>query len=294
MQCHVDNTQAGDRPEAKQDEAPLLAQHLSSRTGLCSARSGLALALHVSLFVAYALRVSLSITIVAMTNSSHPHGWSGSAPHGSYPGFAQDAPVYNWSAETQGIVLSSFFYGYGLTQALGGYCSGLFGGKPILGSGLLLSSVLTLLVPPAAELGLSFLIGLQVLLGLAEGVIFPAQYTLWAKWAPPLERSRLMNIADAGQPEAEEGIQTPKGANVDTKVLVCTGASFAPPHFPIVNQAGGCRMHFWDFLCSLPGWDHLPESGVAFCLLYLWWRWLCLVLLLVPPRVRGPCTSPMD
>ncbi|XP_040985079.1 sodium-dependent phosphate transport protein 3-like isoform X4 [Aquila chrysaetos chrysaetos] len=32
----------------------------------------------------------------------------------------------------------------------------------------------------------------------AQGVIFPAQYTLWAKWAPPLERSRLMNIADAG------------------------------------------------------------------------------------------------
>lgn len=199
--------------------------------------------------MAYALRVSLSIAIVAMTNGSHPHGWSGSAPHSSYPGFAQDvsgkqmqitercfpgsvcscfcmrtdleaaeksledqedegaessvcctqgciswlllcfwrslcletrdfcltdmfsllqAPVYNWSTETQGIILSSFFYGYGLTQALGGYCSGLFGGKPVLGSGLLLSSVLTLLMPQAAELGVSFLIGLQVLLGLAE------------------------------------------------------------------------------------------------------------------------------
>ncbi|NWW85782.1 S17A4 protein, partial [Rhynochetos jubatus] len=178
---------------------------------LCSTRCGLALVLHVSLFMAYALRVSLSIAIVAMTNSSHPHGWSGSAPDGSHPGFAQDvnlpltdmvcllqAPVYNWSAETQGIVLSSFFYGYGLTQALGGYCSGLFGGKPVLGSGLLLSSLITLLMPRAAELGISFLIGLQVLLGLAEGVLFPAQYTLWAKWAPPLERGRLMNVADAG------------------------------------------------------------------------------------------------
>ncbi|XP_069659192.1 sodium-dependent phosphate transport protein 4 isoform X3 [Haliaeetus albicilla] len=120
MQRHVDNTQAGDGTEAEQDEAPLLAQQPSSRTGLCSARCGLALVLHISLFVAYALRVSLSIAIVAMTNSSHPHGWSGSAPHSSYPAFAQD------------------------------------------------------------------------------GVIFPAQYTLWAKWAPPLERSRLMNIADAG------------------------------------------------------------------------------------------------
>uniref|UniRef100_A0A8D0KXP7 Solute carrier family 17 member 4 n=1 Tax=Strix occidentalis caurina TaxID=311401 RepID=A0A8D0KXP7_STROC len=169
--------------------------YLERAIWLCSTRCGLTLVLHISLFMAYALRVSLSITIVAMTNSSHPHGCSGSAPRSSYPGFA---PVYSWSAETQGIILSSFFYGYGLTQALGGYCSGLFGGKPILGSGLLLSSVLTLLVPRAAELGVSFLIGLQVLLGLAEGVIFPAQYTLWAKWAPPLERSRLMNIADAG------------------------------------------------------------------------------------------------
>ncbi|XP_040985080.1 sodium-dependent phosphate transport protein 3-like isoform X5 [Aquila chrysaetos chrysaetos] len=120
MQRHVDNTQAGDGTEAEQDEAPLLAQQPSFRTGVCSARCGLALVLHISLFVAYALRVSLSIAIVAMTNSSHPHGWSGSAPHSSYPAFAQD------------------------------------------------------------------------------GVIFPAQYTLWAKWAPPLERSRLMNIADAG------------------------------------------------------------------------------------------------
>ncbi|NXV84348.1 S17A4 protein, partial [Calonectris borealis] len=193
---------------------PALVCRRSPSTGLWSARCGLALVLHVSLFVAYTLRVSLSIAIVAMTNSSHPHGWSGSALRSSYPGFAQDVsgkqmqvterrfpgsvPVYNWSAETQGIILSSFFYGYGLTQALGGYCSGLFGGKPVLGSGLLLSSVLTLLVPRAAELGMSFLIGLQVLLGLAEGVIFPAQYTLWAKWAPLLERSRLMNIADAG------------------------------------------------------------------------------------------------
>ncbi|XP_025918382.1 sodium-dependent phosphate transport protein 3-like isoform X2 [Apteryx rowi] len=191
MQRHADSTQAGDGPEAEQDEGPLLAQQTSFRTGLCSARCGLALVLHVSLFMAYALRVGLSIAIVAMTNSSSPHSSAGITPNGSHQGFARGAPVYNWSAETQGIVLSSFFYGYGLTQALGGYCSGRVGGKHVLGSGLLLTSVLTLLVPQAADLGVSFLIGLQ-------GVIFPAQYTLWAKWAPPLERSRLMNIADAG------------------------------------------------------------------------------------------------
>ncbi|XP_062449801.1 probable small intestine urate exporter isoform X4 [Rhea pennata] len=120
MQCHADSTQTEDRPEAEQDESPLLAQQTSFRTGLCSARCGLALVLHVSLFMAYSLRVGLSIAIVAMTNSSIPHGSSSISPNSSHRGSAQG------------------------------------------------------------------------------GVIFPAQYTLWAKWAPPLERSRLMNIADAG------------------------------------------------------------------------------------------------
>uniref|UniRef100_A0A8B9DZR4 Solute carrier family 17 member 4 n=1 Tax=Anser cygnoides TaxID=8845 RepID=A0A8B9DZR4_ANSCY len=145
---------------------------------------------HGALLVAYALRAALSIAIIAITGGSPPSG-NHSAPGpralaDSAPRPHQ-APVYNWSAETQGIVLSSFFYGYGLTQALGGYGAGLLGGKLVLGSGLLLSSALTLLVPRAAELGVGVLVGLQ-------GVIFPAQYTLWAKWAPPLERCSQLPI----------------------------------------------------------------------------------------------------
>uniref|UniRef100_A0A7M4FFV1 Solute carrier family 17 member 4 n=1 Tax=Crocodylus porosus TaxID=8502 RepID=A0A7M4FFV1_CROPO len=148
---------------------------------------GLAVVLHITLFMVYALRVNLSMAIVAMTNATHPTLR------------LSQAPVYDWSAETQGIILSSFFYGYIFTQMLGGYWAGTLGGKVVLGCGLFLTSALTLFVPLAAKLGVVYLIGLQVLLGLAEGVIFPAQYTLWAKWAPPMERSRLMNIADAGK-----------------------------------------------------------------------------------------------
>uniref|UniRef100_A0A8B9UJL1 Solute carrier family 17 member 4 n=1 Tax=Anas zonorhyncha TaxID=75864 RepID=A0A8B9UJL1_9AVES len=166
--------------------------------GLCSARCSLALLAHGSLLVAYALRAALSIAIIAITGGPPSANRSVPEPSLTPAPRPRQAPAYNWSAETQGIVLSSFFYGYGLTQALGGYGAGLLGGKLVLGSGLLLSSALTLLVPRAAELGAGFLVGLQALLGLAQGVIFPAQYTLWAKWAPPLERSWLMNIADAG------------------------------------------------------------------------------------------------
>uniref|UniRef100_A0A8B9SPF5 Solute carrier family 17 member 4 n=1 Tax=Anas platyrhynchos TaxID=8839 RepID=A0A8B9SPF5_ANAPL len=151
--------------------------------GLCSARCSLALLAHGSLLVAYALRAALSIAIIAITGGP-PSANRTESPALTPAPRPHQAPAYNWSAETQGIVLSSFFYGYGLTQALGGYGAGLLGGKLVLGSGLLLSSALTLLVPRAAELGAGFLVGLQALLGLAQ--VGRAQYTLWAKWAPPL------------------------------------------------------------------------------------------------------------
>ncbi|XP_034610165.1 probable small intestine urate exporter isoform X3 [Trachemys scripta elegans] len=210
MQQSAENAEAEACPESDQEDAsPLLNQQLSFGKGLCSARYSLALILHFSLFMVYSLRVNLSIAIVAMTNGTNPGSLpnnstdvcpnrSHAQPNDSHREFAQEAPVYDWSAKTQGVILSAFFYGYLFTQLLGGYWSGMFGGKLVLGYGLLSTSALTLLVPLAASLGAPYLIGLQALLGMAEGVIFPAQYTLWAKWAPPLERSRLMNLAEAG------------------------------------------------------------------------------------------------
>ncbi|CAM2104752.1 unnamed protein product [Caretta caretta] len=199
-----------DRPESDQeDAAPLLNQQLSLGKGLCSARYSLVLILHFSLFMMYLLRVNLSITIIAMTNGTNPGSLTNSStdvcpncshaqPNGSHRAFTQGAPVYDWRAETQGVILSALFYGYLFTQLLGGYWSGQFGGKLVLGYGLLSTSALMLLVPLAAGLGAVYLIGLQALLGMAEGVIFPAQYMLLAKWAPPLERSRLIQLTVAG------------------------------------------------------------------------------------------------
>jgi len=31
-----------------------------------------------------------------------------------------------------------------------------------------------------------------------QGVTFPAMMSMWARWAPPLERSRLMTLSGAG------------------------------------------------------------------------------------------------
>ncbi|XP_027697266.1 sodium-dependent phosphate transport protein 3-like isoform X3 [Vombatus ursinus] len=176
--------------------------------GLCSVRWGLALILHISLFVTYSQRVDLSIAIVAMVNSTGQQksfnvsadvcpGQTPAPLNTSQPREVK-APVYDWTPETCGLLLSSFSYGYLVTQVPGGYLTGIVGWKPVLGIGLLLSSVLGLLLPSAAELGVIYLALVQAFRGLSQEVIFPAVYTLWTKWAPPQELTCLMNVADAG------------------------------------------------------------------------------------------------
>ncbi|XP_010774608.1 sialin-like [Notothenia coriiceps] len=67
-----------------------------------------------------------------------------------------------------------------------------------MGFGILGTVFFTLLTPVAADLGAKYLIAVRVLEGIGEGVTFPAMYTMWAAWAPPLERSRLLTISYIG------------------------------------------------------------------------------------------------
>ncbi|MGH0178123.1 UNVERIFIED_CONTAM: hypothetical protein FKN15_076677 [Acipenser sinensis] len=121
-------------------------------------------------------------------------------PHSSSPGVQHNttASVYNWDSDTQGWILGSFFYGYLFTQIPGAYLARKFGGKWFLGLGILGTATLTLLTPVAAELGPGFVIGIRVLIGIGEGVTFPAMHTMWSAWAPPMERSKLLSISYAG------------------------------------------------------------------------------------------------
>ena len=58
---------------------------------------------------------------------------------------------FDWSRETQALLLSSFFYGYMCTQILGGYLADTFGEKWTLLGGVLLLGILEMLIPPAAR-----------------------------------------------------------------------------------------------------------------------------------------------
>ncbi|KAG7280336.1 hypothetical protein CRUP_026877, partial [Coryphaenoides rupestris] len=115
-----------------------------------------------------------------------------------YTTYGTRASVYNWDSETQGWILGSFFYGYIFTQIPGGYLASRYGAKWLLGLGILCTTVFTLLTPVAADMGAGYLIAVRILEGIGEGVTYPSMYAMWAAWAPPLERSKLVSISVTG------------------------------------------------------------------------------------------------
>lgn len=76
--------------------------------------------------------------------------------------------MYNWSPQTQGIIFSSVQYGMMLMQSPGGFLAGKLGTKKVVGIALLGSSLLTLLIPLAANLGLGFLLAARAVQGFTQ------------------------------------------------------------------------------------------------------------------------------
>jgi len=139
--------------------------------------------------VIYMLRVNLSVAIVAMTANKN---------HTLENGTIVVYPDFTWERQTQGVILGSFFYGYIFTQIPGGYLATKFGGKRVFVIGIAATSVLTLLTPFLTHIGTGFLITTRILEGLFEGITYPSIHAIWARWAPPLERSRLAAVAFSG------------------------------------------------------------------------------------------------
>ncbi|KAK9887994.1 hypothetical protein WA026_000283 [Henosepilachna vigintioctopunctata] len=150
----------------------------------------------------YAMRVNLSVAIVAMVNQTQPT-YNNTFEHCPVPNTTNstipDKPgEFAWSEETQGIVLGSFFYGYVCTQIPGGRLAEMFGGKLVYGLGVVVTSIFTILSPIAARINFPLFIFVRVLEGMGEGVTFPSMHAMLARWIPPLERSRFAAYVYAG------------------------------------------------------------------------------------------------
>ncbi|KAL6981975.1 Ascorbate transporter, chloroplastic, variant 4 [Sarracenia purpurea var. burkii] len=105
---------------------------------------------------------------------------------------------FNWNSTTVGLIQSSFFWGYLLTQILGGIWADKIGGKMVLGFGVIWWSVATVLTPIAAKIGVPFLLFMRALMGIGEGVAMPAMNNILSKWIPVSERSRSLALVYSG------------------------------------------------------------------------------------------------
>ncbi|KAL7303619.1 hypothetical protein TKK_0003766 [Trichogramma kaykai] len=151
-------------------------EQLPKKKGLGS-RHVQVLMLFLGMAVAYTLRVCMSVGVVAMTakNSTHP-----------------DIPTYNWGANVTGPILSSFFWGYLVTQLPAGYIGTVGSAQKLLSIGIACSALLNMLVPVLAEHGgYVAVIVCRIAMGLSQGCLLPASQTLLSRWVPLGERARL-------------------------------------------------------------------------------------------------------
>lgn len=172
----------------------------------------------------YALRVNLTIAIVAMVptiiNTTALHH-DNNAPIDAlnisagavaaaitsplYAANASTTPAppssvltdgderFNWDAVQQNLIHGSFFWGYILTEIPGGRLAELIGGRRVFGHSMLWASLLTLLTPAAAYLDYRAVVFLRALLGLTLGASWPAIHPMTAVWIKPMDRSKFMS-----------------------------------------------------------------------------------------------------
>jgi ACS family glucarate transporter-like MFS transporter len=126
-----------------------------------------------------------------------------------------------------GTIFTAFVLGYALTQPIAGRLADRFGAYRVIAIGIVWWSVITVITGMisttfAGAFGL--MVGIRLLLGIGESVIYPASNRLVANWVPPAERGFANGLIFAG---------------------VGFGAGVAPPLVTFIMVAHGWRAAFY-------------------------------------------------
>ena len=182
------------------ETSPLLTDHDDLlQTSTCrfyTARHALAFIGFFGFFNAYCQRVNLSVALVAMVNTTEDYNQLSEqcpGPYGGNTSSVSHSGEFDWDEKTQGHISGAFFYGYFLSMMPGGLLAGIYGGKHLFGVGMLFSSMCAVLTPMAARISVYCLIGVRVLQGIGQGVIFPSMHNILGNWATAWETTQLGN-----------------------------------------------------------------------------------------------------
>ncbi|XP_022220137.1 sialin-like [Drosophila obscura] len=158
-----------------------------------------------SLICTFTCRVSLShaITILAVSNKTKQNT-TDELPEGVCPQEEEgkDAVVhkgiYTWSETEKGFILGSFYFGYLISHLPGGVLADKYGAKWVVAFCVGVTGICELLSPASISWGPYALITLRVLMGIAQGPIFPGLNGLLSSWVPKKERGTLGTLCFGG------------------------------------------------------------------------------------------------
>ncbi|XP_031355230.1 putative inorganic phosphate cotransporter [Photinus pyralis] len=148
------------------------------------ARHTQVLLLFVLLARVFAIRVHLSVAIVAMTTLNITEN--------------TEIPTYTWTDKS--VMLSAYYWGYVVPQVIAGQLGQRYGPKWLITGASAVCVVFTCLIPTLAQFGSWAVMLCRVVQGFADGIAVPCCHAMLSKWAPTSEKSRLSTFVYAGGP----------------------------------------------------------------------------------------------
>lgn len=142
------------------------------------------LLLFLAIGISFCERLNVSVSLVAMTNAAS-----------SNINFKE----FDWDEKERSYIISSFYWGYVLTQLPAGYFAARVGVKLMMLLSILCGTVCTLIIPISVDWGgWQIYCLLRFIQGLSQGFLFPLVHDHLATWAPCEELTRLGGLSHTG------------------------------------------------------------------------------------------------
>ena len=146
----------------------------------------------------------------------------------AYTAMTKDVAV---DEAVKGTVLSSFYWGYGVSQIPGGWAAQRFGGDITLTISFIFWSIASILTPGNATNTNSIILA-RVCVGISQGFIIPAIHTVLSRWIPPTERARAVSLTTSGM-----YLGSATAMQLFPKLAIAFGASFLTKFVGILGLA---------------------------------------------------------
>ncbi|XP_053964967.1 putative inorganic phosphate cotransporter isoform X1 [Anastrepha ludens] len=194
-----------------------------------------ALLIFLNITFLYFARLNVSVAVVAMTNANTTN-----------PNF----PEYDWNEKQKSYVLSSFYWGYVITQFPGGYLSHCFGSKIVIFFSTFFSALCSISTPWFVYFGSwKAYCAIRLAMGLSQGVLCPAIHQHIGKWAPNSERNLLGGLSHSG---------------CDSGVVIAMGLSgfiaSSSLGWPGISYISAVICFAWCLIWIFFGFDNAPSA----------------------------------